>query len=847
MDIISVPLKKPSDVDIVNPLKNLIQSRYSTADKPEDYSDAINELAKLRSNALWRAFEKYESSLEVLYCYYDQLVALEGKIPPHDLQVPFKWKDAMDKGSIFGSRISLTVTSLSYEKICVLFNIAALQSSVAASQSIENDEGLKLAAKLLQQSSGIFNYLKSIVILSIQQEPTPDLNPDTLAALAQLMLAQAQEIFVHKCIHDNKKDAIIAKLAACCEDLYTECVKIFNKEQFKGFWDKEWLMIISAKQASYQAIANLYQSLVCKENKAVGEEITWLTSAEEQFKISQQRLNRVLFQDLWNKAQRNLVEAKKDNDFIYHERIPDLRSLASIGKAQLAKMTAPNSPMSQNFKDLFDELVPVAVHQALAAHDIRRTDMVQSKIMKMRESTQMLNSILASLNLPAAVEVTEGNTLPPSLMEKGEAVRSLGGIANLEKMIVDLPELLKRNQEILNEADRMLNEERDADKALRDQFKDKWTRTQSDKLTEMFRSNITKYRQIINNAVQADKTVREKFDKHRSGMELLSKSPEELQEAVPNSADGSGNISDSSAAQKLRNLMEEVETVKAERDVIETELNSATSDMKAQFMSALASDGVINEPVMSSENLGKMFGPLGTQVDETVSRQESLIEQIQTTYSEFVNETGVTSGGRKKMMCDLAFAHDAFRDLQNNLKEGTKFYNELTELLLVFQNKISDYCFARKTEKEELLKDLTQESSRQAPAISPTQPTYHNTPAVNPQAPPAADPNPPHAPVPSAAQTNLPYPVYVQHMPIPYGATNNTPYPSYAPPPMPQSYNPYGTMPYPTNYGTYPGAFPQYPQQHGQYPPGPPGYPGQPGQQPGPPGQPGQQGQGGWP
>ncbi|CAG2064147.1 unnamed protein product, partial [Timema podura] len=93
------------------------------------------------------------------------------------------------------------MTSLSYEKVCVLFNIAALQSSVAAAQSIESDEGLKLAAKLLQQSAGIFNHLKGNVMLAIQQEPTPDLNPETLGALSALMLAQAQEIFVQKAIH----------------------------------------------------------------------------------------------------------------------------------------------------------------------------------------------------------------------------------------------------------------------------------------------------------------------------------------------------------------------------------------------------------------------------------------------------------------------------------------------------------------------------------------------------------------------------------------------------------------------------------------------------------------------
>lgn len=38
-------------------------------------------------------------------------------------------------------------------------------------------------------------------MVAIQQDPTPDLNPDTLGALSQLMLAQAQQVFVHKAIH----------------------------------------------------------------------------------------------------------------------------------------------------------------------------------------------------------------------------------------------------------------------------------------------------------------------------------------------------------------------------------------------------------------------------------------------------------------------------------------------------------------------------------------------------------------------------------------------------------------------------------------------------------------------
>jgi programmed cell death 6-interacting protein len=69
-ELISVPLKKHSDVDLVKPLKNLISSSYSTTDKPQDYGEAINELNKLRTNAVWRVYEKYESSLEIVYRYF---------------------------------------------------------------------------------------------------------------------------------------------------------------------------------------------------------------------------------------------------------------------------------------------------------------------------------------------------------------------------------------------------------------------------------------------------------------------------------------------------------------------------------------------------------------------------------------------------------------------------------------------------------------------------------------------------------------------------------------------------------------------------------------------------------
>lgn len=173
----------------------------------------------------------------------------------------------------------------------------------------------------------------------------------------------------------------------------------------------------------------------------------------------------------------------------------------------------------------------------------------------------------------------------------------------------------------------MLDEEKKADDTLKEQFKERWTRTPSDKLTEMFKSNSTKYRQIINNAVQADKVVREKYETHKNCMELLSKSNDEIQSAVPQG--GGNNLDNTSAVSMLKLLMEEVETIKAERDVIESELKSATIDMKSTFISALVKDGAISEAAVSVEKLGEIYGPLQSQVRDSIKKQEGLIEKIQ--------------------------------------------------------------------------------------------------------------------------------------------------------------------------------------------------------------------------
>lgn len=89
----------------------------------------------------------------------------------------------------------------------------------------------------------------------------------------------------------------------------------------------------------------------------------------------------------------------------------------------------------------------------MASCDVRKTEMTNSKIGQLREATQLLNSILASLNLPHALEDSQSSPddVPQSLVEKSKAIVEFGGAATLHKLINEMPELVQRNKEILDE------------------------------------------------------------------------------------------------------------------------------------------------------------------------------------------------------------------------------------------------------------------------------------------------------------------------------------------------------------------------------------------------------------
>ena len=105
-------------------------------------------------------------------------------------------------------------------------------------------------------------------------------------------------------------------------------------------------------------------------------------------------------------------------------------------------------------------------------------------------------------------------------------------------------------------------------------------------------------------------------------MDMLSGGPNNLESAIPSG--GSSNTSGLPIAQKLREQLEDVETIKAERAVIESEIKGTKPDMKSVFGKTFTQDGVISEEQISLESLGRAFGPLQSQVITTILYFKSL-------------------------------------------------------------------------------------------------------------------------------------------------------------------------------------------------------------------------------
>ena len=116
-----------------------------------------------------------------------------------------------------------------------------MHSCHAANQNRAEELGVKTAFHSFQAAAGMFTYINE----NFLHAPSTDLSRDTVKTLINIMLAQAQEVFLEKQIADGKKSGMLAKLAAQAAMLYSQAIEGLQENSMKTVFDKSWMVICS--------------------------------------------------------------------------------------------------------------------------------------------------------------------------------------------------------------------------------------------------------------------------------------------------------------------------------------------------------------------------------------------------------------------------------------------------------------------------------------------------------------------------------------------------------------------------------------------------------------------------
>ncbi|KAH8877924.1 Programmed cell death 6-interacting protein [Schistosoma japonicum] len=709
----------------------------------------------------------------------------------------------------------------------VLFCYGAAHSEVGESCRSNCENSLQQALKSFKTASSTFDYISSDMLPGVR-DPLPDLTSPALTLFSTLMLAQAYECVFLKAEKDEKKPAILARISSTLTNLYEDCL-VKCSGGAKNVVPKEWPGVLSMKKGLYEALTQYYQSKDCCESKQYGEQVARLSLAYELIKGAARNScfpRKYLVEQLKHEE----AVATKDNDHIYHDNVPTKLSLPAVQSVDVIKKTPLAFPLSssQN-KDYFEELLPIAVTEAVNTSKGVRASLIDGEICKLQEASAKVNDALASYNLPAALQAKESNSILDSILSKAVSIRHEGGAEKLYQQLMSIPECVQRNKEIIEAERSALDDEEKSDDSLRTQYGERWSRKPSKELNKLWRSDIQKCLNLLEQTTKTDASLLERYEKYEEELEMLSKPEDTLKTLIQSEIErteddndvGSNNMELKS---ELTDLCKKLEDLKLERNQIieQLKLIDYSPDLVKKLLASYNDHGEQVDLQIATDMLDEKMLSVRKLIQDNLHRNENLLNELQTKGDMLYGGSGGNSKD-KGLLTKLNLAADEYSALREAVRDAMKFYAELTEICVNTQCKIEDFCAARTTEKNELMSDITTNISRVRVTDQQGLPKPSMPPRPDPSYINRVNPTPTHPSVPMPTPTmnmmnNTSYPMHPQTW-TPQGfpmMPQASPYGMAPYPPMYTYYSPYPTMPMPPNTAFSPPMM----QPHMMNPPG---------------------------
>ncbi|MCJ1398775.1 bck1-like resistance to osmotic shock [Xylographa trunciseda] len=884
--MISCPLKQTSEVDWIQPLKGHIRSVYG--EDPERYNEECATLNRLRQD-MRGAGKDSAAGRDLLYRYYGQLELLDLRFPVDEnhIKISFTWFDAF-------THKPTSQYSLAYEKASIIFNISAVLACHAAIQSRADEAGLRIAYHSFQASAGMFNYINE----NFLHAPSIDLSRETVKTLISIMLAQGQEVFIEKQIRAETKAKMVAKLVSQAAFLYAQAVEgITASNVSEVVFERVWMLVTQYKSSYMASVSQYYQAIADADANAHGSAIARLKKAETLAKDA----NRVLssfpssiaptsnlpsdtVSILTDQVKRHLsnVQEKlasfvKDNDFIYHQSVPNEAALSVIPKAPSAKPI----PVSELYagqdihrvigQDIFQRIVPMAVTESASLYDEEKAKLIRAEAEKAETANDEMATSLDYLKLPGSLNVLKGGMDQETTVDESFRgwCEELAGHESFGRAFEHLQADKTALSAMLDACTKQLDTEENRCESMRVKYGSDWIQQPSSRLNSTLRSDIRSYRGAMeeanNSDLQLSTTSRQyeaDFDEMRSAGETDEADvlyQRAMIKAVGSrgrgksavSPGGEGNLLDEDYGEggtsvmdqiaKIEDLLKKLNLIKRDRMEVLKDLKEKVHNDDISSVLILNKKSIGNHESKLFEAELEKFRSHQNRLLQTIHKQHALLKELTKLYGDLLQDKRVRSEQakyesftrqRNSVLSRYKKVYQSFNDLIGGLLRAQSFYNEMKDTVESLNKNVEAFVSNRREEGIQLLSQIERANAsntdRQADRERERLQQLMDRMSVNPSPPVrsrSSASRPPALPFPSQNGTMYSHNGSMYSGPPPnsppYNMATSTAHYSSPPPPSStpgfQGYPPNGTYQDPTR-AAYPYQ-PRSPPANQMYPP----------------------------
>eukprot|EP01028_Stygiella_incarcerata_P009166 TRINITY_DN4283_c0_g1_i1.p1 TRINITY_DN4283_c0_g1~~TRINITY_DN4283_c0_g1_i1.p1 ORF type:complete len:744 (-),score=229.15 TRINITY_DN4283_c0_g1_i1:267-2498(-) len=721
MEFIVVPPKACDPLDLVRVLKStLANSRGKKV--AAKYEAQIQEVADLRKS-ISMVDVSTEVGLKALLRYFSYLKHITRHFPVNTSKFRLRtsWMESNGKKKIKCDTIAV-------EKAYVLFNVGASYSHIAASQDVNSPDGLVTASKNFQLAAGAFSYIEDNILPTVQEVVCIDTSRDGLRFFTQVMLGNAQLCAYLRGKKKGMKPLSLVKVAMGAIGYFGTALSILkSSSNMKKYFDKSVKHHILYLHDHLLGISHLYYGDSLTDEAVAGERVARLDLACRALgsACSYQKPGRLDLSSRgpFEEAKEKHRTSDMENMRIYYKPVPSERDLKQMEGKSIVRASTFENP--HEVPDPFGDLVPEDVMAGATEFMGHVDDLYQELSQKSNQITAATQKEMQKLNLPASVDafLSQFEGIPAGMDEKIRQLQMDGGLSKIDEKHFQLSQLRSNVSEMVDGVAAALQSEEDADMAARTQFGGVWKEVPSTSANAALRSDLAHIRNKLRESLPSDALVQTKKDESREYLALVTKSLDELVGSIPK-ADG---LDDGDPvvriAHSLREKCAEVERCMNFRNEILSTMESLKEDFNQQLLSVDPGSGMRTS---MQDLFDTTFGHFKKDMDDHGKKEKEILVSLPAENDSFTSMAKKSSKltEREHVFHEINLGIAAFDQMMSYLREGSKFYHSLIEMVKSLEARVRRFVADRDIVRSQKSAELLKSSGTPAGLVPPPPPQH---------------------------------------------------------------------------------------------------------------------------